>query len=521
MKSPGKLLIAIIIVIIILIVYVCVKNPKWARPSFWKAHLIESPDEIYRRSSGKYDKAADLALRRTLNLKKKTPTDHLRIATIINRNILSQERPPAENQEEEREHSRLRRTMYNQARTEYRNALEALTPNQINQNIIAALPTNLQANYQVEENRNPGVDAEFIVDAAFGFAFEGFDTLMANDPFLAILFEEEQGFNPFTWIDNLGLVVIPGGALVDPEIANLAENRRVETIEQRRTIADQVSENVPGKRTEVYLDLATTHTNDPQNSHDVSVNACLKSIVVRLRKDQGEVSKLLTLDDITSIILSNNVEFSKDPRTKKGRPHLIEKALSTIEKARKGERNIAVDVTDSETLRRVWARAYDPRNLENTQKICQAVFDALIDCWEEGIGGSSIVCVNGRTSRILGVLSLLDFDRRNWEVKTLEQYKNDIFDITRNIISSEARKAVITEKGPMQNVARSYLAKTSQEFAEIGEISPESEKLFRNKVQPKIIGAIDKYVKALDNEVKGIIPDYTIEGIKKEALAAL
>ena len=223
MKSSGKILVAIIIVVLILIIYACIKNPKWTRASFWKAHLTESPDEIYRRSSGKYDKAAELALRRTLNIKNKTPADHLRAATIINRNVLSQERPPAGTREEEREHSRLRRSMFNQDRREYSDALEALTPNQINRNLVA------RVNHQAQEEGQTlpaEVGTEFIVDAALGFAFEGFETLITNDPFLAILLEEEQGFDPLAWANNLGLVVFPGGGLVDPELATLAEERR-------------------------------------------------------------------------------------------------------------------------------------------------------------------------------------------------------------------------------------------------------------------------------------------------------
>src|SRR5205807_946238 len=79
-------------------------------------------------------------------------------------------------------------------------------------------------------------------------------------------------------------------------------------------------------------------------------------------------------------------------------------------------------------LRGVWARADDPRNAATRGQMRQALFDSLVDAWEEGIAGRKITCVNGRTTRILSALVLLDADERNWQVKKLEQFKNDIFE---------------------------------------------------------------------------------------------
>ena len=134
--SPSRkvqIAVAIIIIIILLIaIYIASCEPEWGHLDFWKAQLTENPDQIYRRSAGGYDTAAALALRRTEIIPNPTAADHYRAATIIHRNIISQEHRPVvggdgEATPEAKELSNLRHEMFDRAQHHYRSALAQLT----------------------------------------------------------------------------------------------------------------------------------------------------------------------------------------------------------------------------------------------------------------------------------------------------------------------------------------------------------------------------------------------------------
>lgn len=148
----------------------------------------------------------------------------------------------------------------------------------------------------------------------------------------------------------------------------------------------------------------------------------------------------------------------------------------------------------------------------------QAIFDALVDSWERGIGSDEIQCVDGRISRLLGSLALLDHDSANWDMRRLEQHKNDIFEKAKTVIRQAAEEMADNDSdAEMQKVGRSYLAQTAQELQALGDVDGEREDEFRELVRERIVFMIDKYI----DEHKGAIPDHTVEGIKKEATAAV
>ena len=66
MKGRTLALAVIVLVVIIILLYAASRRPAWGNLDYWRAHLLESPDEIYARSAGGYDAAAALALRRSM-----------------------------------------------------------------------------------------------------------------------------------------------------------------------------------------------------------------------------------------------------------------------------------------------------------------------------------------------------------------------------------------------------------------------------------------------------------------------
>ena len=258
-----------------------------------------------------------------------------------------------------------------------------------------------------------------------------------------------------------------------------------------------------------------------QNSHDSSVNAAKRAITERLRSDQGPFDRLPSLDQIAHEIRAKSDDFSKDPRTGNSRPAMTDRALAVIERARRGERIVSMDATDEEILRRVWARADHPKNAARRDLLRQAAFDALVDSWEQGLSGGAIQCVDGRISRMLGSLTLLDFDRRNSEMRMLQTYKNAIFARTGALIDKAYADIARSDDPALRKIAEHFDADSLAQLEAIGEPDPAVKKRFLEALESQIEAMIDAYVSDLDASVRGAVPPRTIEGIKKEALKAL
>jgi hypothetical protein len=535
MKGKTLALAAIIVLVVLVLLYAVLRRPIWGNLDYWRAHLLENADEIYARSAGGYDSAAALALRRSEGGGAPTSADHLRAATIIHRNIIAQEHRPrlgvdGEPTDEAREVSQLRNEMFGRAREHYREALAGLTDQTIRDDEVR------RANRRFGLPRPPapeggdgegpgagdgappppggpeGPGAEFIIEAALQFAFGGLDTLLQNDPLLAVLFAEQMREGGFD------LLIIP-----DADLVGAAENRRAASIQTRRAAAAEAAEGRGReRRARAFLDLSQRNTSDSQNSHDVSVNAAKRAVVERLRKDQPPLKDLPTLDAIAAAIRIDSDALSRDPASGKARAGRTERALAVVDRAKHGERSAAAAADDEEVLRRVWARSDHPSNRARQGLLRQAVYDALVDCWERGIQGDRVQCVDGRVGRLIASLTLLDFDERTWCMKRLEQHKNDVYAKTQQVIHAAAAEAAAQTGNPaLRKVGQSYLAADAAELAALGPVDPAAEEAFVAATHTRIGRMIDEHVAALDQIALGTIPPHAMEGLKREACAAL
>lgn len=543
---PALLAAAVVVVLLLLlvVVYSARPQPGWAHLDYWKAHFVESPDQIYARSAGGYDDAADLALRRTEGARAPAPADHHRAATIIHRNIVAQEhRPRAGGPDgapppDARELARLRHGMFGRARDHHTAALAGLTDAAIARD-EADRAVRRYGLAGGEEGEDEGPEAPprgevpgrpgavFIIDAALEFAYGGGEVLAANDPvILAAILAEAQGVGEWGGLEvraaggEPGFYVVGGGLL-----AAAARGRREASVLTRLAAAEEVAAAAgggPGTRVAAFLDLSTRHTSDPQNSHDSSVNAAKRATVARLREDQGACDRLPTLGQIAAEINAGGAAFSRDPRTGAARPALVEKAVAVVERARDGDRSSSAAASDEEVLRRVWARADDGRNAEKRSQLRQAAFDALVDCWERGIGVDQIQCVDGRIGRMLGALVWLDHDEANWQLRRLEQHKNEIFEEAARVIRAAAEEAAgQTADAGLRAAGLAYLASTPAELARAGVVDAAAERAWVEDTRARVALAVDARIAALERAAPGTVPAHAAEGIKKEALAAL
>ena len=479
------LILAVIVVLVLILAYAVEKRPTWGHVNYWKAHLTEGPDEILRRSSGGYDAAAALALRRSEN--GTTVADHSRAASIIVHNILAQ------NDQSIRQEDR--RTWYGRAFDHIANALCEITP------AYTAYSEAMRANELFDlgiviEGGIP-IDAAEVLDQAEYFVNNG---AALGTPL------------PPGGVDYL----VPIAALHDLGASVVQKNSDV--IEARQAAAAEIAHGLPGTQTQAYLDLSKHHRNDMQNSHDPSVNVKKRAIVVRLRESQGDLARMPTLDQIAAELRLGSAHYSRDPRTGRERPLLTDRALEVVEMAKKGHHSSSTTATDEECLRRVWARADDPANAKNKDKMRQAAYDALVSSWDTALGDDEIQCVDGRISRMVGSLALLDHDETNWNVQRLEEHRNHIYEQTAEVIRLRAQKAVASPDQHVRSVGLTYLAKTADDLRAVGEIPEDVTARWEDGTRREIEKMIDGYVAGLD---PGTIAEHTVDRIKKEAISAI
>ena len=357
----------------------------------------------------------------------------------------------------------------------------------------------------------PPAQAAFIVDAAFGFAIGGLAELFANDPALGEAIAAELFMGAVAEQMRAGAAV-EGLAFVDQPLAAAATRGRAAVIADRREIAR--AEPTAAAATAAYVEAAIAHTDDPQNSHDTGVLASLRAVVDRLRADNGD-RRLITLDEVAADIRQNGPALSDN------RPALVTDALAVIERMRRHERVLAISASDEECLRLVWQRADDDRNRPVRDKLRRAVFDALVDSWEPGVGPGAvrhIVCVNGRTTRVLAALVLLDWDERNWDVKSLEQFKNDVFTAAATVIAETAAAAASDPDGEIRAAAAAWRATTSAELEAAAASESASEALagrMRTAVSALVTEMVSRH--GLENR----LPAPVIEAVRSEAVAAV
>ena len=224
---------------------------------------------------------------------------------------------------------------------------------------------------------------------------------------------------------------------------------------------------------------------DNQNVHDHGVVSCQQDIIDRLIKEQeGEIlPSLRSIKNDFSVSYSdhNNSDQNNSDQNK------IAKVMQVIEQIEKNENVQTLKITDKECIRRIWKRIYDPRNEKNRELMKLSLFDNLYDCWED----NAIVCVQGRVSRILNCLTMLDFDPQNWEVKRIEQLRQDIYSNASQIIQDVSENCLRSTDPEIQKVGQSFLAKSPEDLPK--ELKPEACKVVYSEMETKIHNMVQAF----------------------------
>jgi hypothetical protein len=280
-----------------------------------------------------------------------------------------------------------------------------------------------------------------------------------------------------------------------------ANQTRDKLIGRNRAIAR--AQPTPAARMDKYIQLSTTNTSDDQNSHDTYVNKCLRNIIAILRDDQKE-EPLISIFQIRSEIQRKyNVDPPKETETlDTPAEQSVLTVIDTMYNKGASKYNSTLEITESELLQRVWMRSLDKRNEAVKEQMQDMIYSALASSYE----GGSIVCINGRCAKLLSAIVVLDFDPRTHELRTLEQFRNELFIKTRELVKNRANKALTSSDPKVVAVATSYLAEKQEDLPK--ELDPEANKNFTIYLRQQIEAMVKEHAKNLPPDtIKHIISD--------------
>jgi hypothetical protein len=468
----NSYIVVLLVLVVIFIFCICRKKK-------CQDHVDVSPDDIYRDSSGVFDDMAKLAIHKSLDKEAPTTEDHFRVGHILRNNVLHQEE-----------------NLFDQmGGVDHFDANHQIDVNQIDVN-------------QIDVNQN--IQRRGNVIEEIGNQFR----IVVDNLINGIEFELITYYEPFM-LDTIQNFIMDDDDWIDLNMLDNIVERRDTNMQTRVADAEEISQGVPGAKLEHYYSSSIQHTDDPQNSHDTSVNQFLRKIVDKLRANKPD--SFITIDELKQYYTKNYKTLTTDPQSDSPRHEMLCDVLSILDRAEDGEINRAIGMSDKEAIQYVWARSKMIENSDNKKLMEQSLFDAIYDCWEASVLGKHVVCVNGRTSRIIGSLVCLDYDEMLWDIKTLEHVKNNIFERAKTIIQDTAAETLSDPDENMRTIAKTYLATTLKELDELGDFSEECEIVFKDIVCQKIDEFIDTYI----NENPGTIPVHMIDTIRNEAKAGV
>jgi hypothetical protein len=225
---------------------------------------------------------------------------------------------------------------------------------------------------------------------------------------------------------------------------------------------------------------------DPQNVHEPQVSNEIEHIykIIQHENDKEEMvtGGALNRVKVTPNAIKKEVEAYKfsDEETKK-------RALSVLETMSRDNSITKLHDTEKNVLINVWKRINSSDNQGNRENLKDSFMDALANGMEKNYSGDYVqVCTNGRCSRIINSLTLIDASPEiSKPVKTRDMMKNEILSSAYAIVQEELSKTT-------PDVAKAYSGST-----------PESQ------INEELQGRVDSFVQDVKDKIdKKVRKDY-------------
>ncbi len=261
-----------------------------------------------------------------------------------------------------------------------------------------------------------------------------------------------------------------------PETRNkIAHDRRERAVANAATQVEAIT---------MALDDATKYTNDPQNVHDHTVNNELRKTLHKLKSTYRGDEETCFKEAYNYIDGPYRREF----------PEKATRARTTLDRIRHGEHISTYNDTESNIFAYTWDRANHPANRDNKKLMHEAIANAMADSVEN----NGLVCVNGRTSRMLNSLVTLDHDESVGSAMTFGAYRNQIFQDVKAIIKREIDKGKKSEDDWTVAAATAYEAGGSSNDAD-------ADVVFKDDIKKEITAHVDSFADKLNEKERSDI----------------
>lgn len=387
-------------------------------------------------SAGVFDSAAKTALTELVKVTSPTAGDYFRRGNIIQHNIL-------ENNFNTNDHDAIKNVF-----KDYTDTLTTLRGHVFE--------------FENIEGNDRDLNPAFIINQIdnFGRAIPDFDHLRADDELVRAV----MNFNDVT-INTL------------PEVKKEVIRDRIQKAAENSTCRQEIINK--------YLNNSTVYTNDNQNVHDPKVNSDLKTTLKKLKSTylKSNINNSQKSFDEAQDYITHTYATLHDVKK-------VDDALNILKKMKTGDLISTFNETEDQIFSYVWERSNLAKNAENANLMREAIVNSLAD----GIHNESQVCINGRCSRVLNSLALLDYDKDvSAGALTFEAYKNQIFQETKEIVNQEIDRAKNSTNADLRKVGLAY---------ETGDESglPDVEKQFKSEVKTAIDNNISQYKDKFTND---------------------
>jgi len=214
-------------------------------------------------------------------------------------------------------------------------------------------------------------------------------------------------------------VVIGGAAPAFALVFEVAPLMPIPAAHAHAAAVDAAAEKIKSSKNKAaaainYLQEVQKPVEDLQNVHDSKLNHDLLSALDKIRMTVTRRSNAQTNEDIRMAIAQSDMSANKK-----------DAALKTLNVMEKNARIETFHGHENDILSTVWARGYVPNNGD----VHGAVLLALADASESG----TPVCINGRVSRVVNSLHMIDMDFKHSAAMTTKAYRDQVFHETQKI----------------------------------------------------------------------------------------
>jgi hypothetical protein len=204
------------------------------------------------------------------------------------------------------------------------------------------------------------------------------------------------------------------------------------------------------------------HSVFAKNEETAQDNNAIRTASCIVRALGIPVSVKSEIAEVQQYIVDNADVLSAHPVTKQPRAANVREALDALLAMEAGVYvNPLLKNTERNIIAAVWARTKDERNAAASAAMRVAIYDALLACWHEALGTSTLVCGHGRAMCILGALETLDWQKLS--ISTVAMHRSECFaqvaQALRTVHPTEYRQVVLNTVSAHANTVQVPLPK--------------------------------------------------------------